>query len=131
VLPGAADAPHPGVAARFVRLSAREQARAHELALASVRVAARGEGDGGEPGDDRLSGAGGAHEGMIRPGRDLIQGTGLSPLVGLALACPPRGGGPLREDLLVEFRLYHDFRGTFRERMAHPLILDMASTTST
>jgi predicted dehydrogenase len=26
----------------------------------------------------------------------------------------------------VEFRLHHDFRGTFRERMAHPLILDMA-----
>jgi predicted dehydrogenase len=26
----------------------------------------------------------------------------------------------------VDFRLYHDFRGTFREHMAHPLILDMA-----
>jgi predicted dehydrogenase len=26
----------------------------------------------------------------------------------------------------VEFRLHHDFRGTFRERMEHPLILDMA-----
>ena len=26
----------------------------------------------------------------------------------------------------VEFRLHHDFRGTFRETMEHPLILDMA-----
>jgi predicted dehydrogenase len=26
----------------------------------------------------------------------------------------------------VEFRLHHDFRGTFREAMQHPLILDMA-----
>jgi predicted dehydrogenase len=26
----------------------------------------------------------------------------------------------------VEFRLHHDFRGTFRETMQHPLILDMA-----
>jgi predicted dehydrogenase len=26
----------------------------------------------------------------------------------------------------VEFRLHHDFRGTFREAMEHPLILDMA-----
>jgi predicted dehydrogenase len=26
----------------------------------------------------------------------------------------------------VEFRLHHDFRGTFREQMEHPLILDMA-----
>jgi predicted dehydrogenase len=26
----------------------------------------------------------------------------------------------------VEFRLHYDFRGTFRERMEHPLILDMA-----
>lgn len=26
----------------------------------------------------------------------------------------------------VEFRLHHDFRGTFREAMDHPLILDMA-----
>jgi predicted dehydrogenase len=27
---------------------------------------------------------------------------------------------------LVEFRLHHDFRGTFRESMEHPLVLDMA-----
>jgi predicted dehydrogenase len=63
-----------------------------------------------------------------RAGRELAvsQNYRYRPVIATARALLAGGRLGAIGQAQVDFRLHHDFRGTFRERMDHPLILDMA-----
>jgi predicted dehydrogenase len=67
-------------------------------------------------------------ETATRAGRELAvsQNYRYRPVVETARAVVASGRIGAVGQAQVEFRLHHDFRGTFRETMEHPLLLDMA-----